>query len=905
MRRSREHEARIRAALAEETIEEVSESQPQPQGPRTQRWNNALTGGLEWIASNNSSTSQQEPGTSTQQLGPLGIPNSFEGLSGIGGQNVDESQYEESLPQFQHNDPQPSQLDRVDWNAEPESLPHPHTNFVYSRSGEPVAQISGDQLVPVLPPHLLSTTAPNPRKRSRSPSAEGQSPSKRCQLAKSGVALTVPHAEQSVSRTKHSKRKQPRIRDSDVSFDIPASLQSDPDDVEENGIRKPTGPQLLRPIPMEAPQPLKLKLDGRPASPPYTGSGLEKAKELSKARRTALEHQGSQSQSESFESSQAGTSQSSSRGRSKAPVVLQSPRRRDRSARRGRGGSTGQQSQVVPAPSMAHHPLLPTGPTLGFSASNPVIIDSDSQPLNEDSNALVDPLQEYVKDYQVEGTGYMWNPGTNTPPREDGVVLGPPERVAAAMKAHAEAVEAAGFPDSDGMAAVPDLPEDINSTRIDTENFHGLRVSRRPGSITSGPSRTSGAEEIEIPLGQGRVRSPGLEERERKGPSYLAPGLPVLPWESSQNGMSGENVTEGPKRDDDQESGKAVVAEEDSQEIARANAAPESPIEDTQGDLPRTSPITRESSAQDFNARRTAGNPPHHYRVSQRGKALPSFTSFSSFISTSDKHGNDSVYVPPNQQAVMPLTYGDSSSFQGASGTIFHGHAPGTDFGDLSSSTGHAVMRSQEYAARLAMENAERMLKEGRNGFPRVSPELLEGENGMDDADADGESHPPPKETRPQRAYGAMNFSDLFAVSPRKRQDIPTTSQEVSNILSEPPIESQRDDILASNGVAAPSSLIPVNNVPKPVGKVLVTATQESIFSTDGERNPILHTGSMLNARGWRPSPEPPISMSGVSLEEAEVEADIVIPETQLSNNNSEYADYYGSLNTADFDMLA
>ncbi|KAG8830694.1 3-oxoacyl-[acyl-carrier-protein] synthase [Serendipita sp. 399] len=344
------------------------------------------------------------------------------------------------------------------------------------------------------------------------------------------------------------------------------------------------------------------------------------------------------------------------------------------------------------------------------------------------------------------------------------------ERVAAAMKAHAEAVDATGLSDSDGMAKVPDLLEDMNPTRIDSENFHGLQASRRRGSITGGLTRTSGAKEIEIPVDQECVPSP------------------VLPWETSHNVMSGEEAAEGPKREDDQESGKAVVAEEESQEIARANAAPESPIEDPQGDLSRTSPITRESSTQDFNTRRAPGNPPHYYRVLQQGKALP----------TSDKHGNDSIYVPPNQQAVMPLTYGESSSFQGASGTVslaYHRHAPGTDFDDLSNSTGQAVMRSQEYVARLAMDS-----------------NLHEGENGTDDAaDGDGKSH-------------------------NRRRDILNTSKRLP-ICSEPPVDSQKDVIIVSNGAVAPSTSILKISVPQPKKKVLVTATQESIFSTDRERN--------------------------------------------------------------------
>ncbi|KAG8838085.1 hypothetical protein FRC18_006396 [Serendipita sp. 400] len=849
-----------------------------------------------------------EPVNVTQQLGELGIPNSFEGLSGIGGQNVDESQIEESLAPFQYTNGPASQLDRVNWDAEPDSALHPHSNIRYNKSGNPIGRISGDQVIPITHPSSLprssspTTVLHDSKKRAHSPDTE-DSPKRRRIAAevKSKSTSTTTHKEKGNPQVPDSKRRRTPVRDTDISFDIPSQLQSDPEDIEVNGVRKPTGPRLIRSIQhvfldeRNSPAlPLQVDLDGGKKSPPYTGSGLQKEKDMTRARQTILEphlSQGSQSQHGSFESSQHGTSQSSSRGRSRARIPPSS-KRRDRSGQHShsRGGSSSRQEGRSRDPYAAYMPMGPTGPTLGVSASNPVVLDSNSQLLLGDTSVPFHPYQEYVKDYQVEGTGYQWIPGTNTPPREDGIVLGPPERVAAAMKAHAIAVEAAGFPDSDGLADVPDIRDDVDAAPLDAENFRGLRVSRRPPSLASRITRTSGAEEIDISPGQGLVQSQRITE----GLSQLASEM-LEPWDPSPDVVSPARVSRRRDEDDgaDSESGKAVVAEEDSQEIARAAAA-DSPIEEESEDAIQQptqayslSPLLHKPAGRNLATRRAADDLPHH-RVSQRGKALPSITD-SSFMSTSDQHGNDSIYIPPNQEARHPIRYEDSSSIQGPSGTAssaHHGHAMTADFGEPSNSTAHHIMRSQEYAAKLAIENAERMIRLGKT-LIRASSEMHSGGDGVG---LSNQSIAPAQEEQQRMTQRDpnMRISDLFAVSPQKPHALASNSQNLFEDQSEGLSMSQIDLFQANKGSPSPEPLVNGANERNRVAKILVTATQNSSPSIDGGwgLGPRANSGFHPGVR--RLSKSPIASQQSVSMGEADVEADIIIPETQFTNESDE-----------------
>ncbi|KAG8781472.1 hypothetical protein FRC16_002841, partial [Serendipita sp. 398] len=901
--KGRGRDTRTRRPVEDDTIEEFDEITLQ--GLRTQRWNDALAKGTD----ENAPTSfSHEPVNVTQQLGELGIPNSFEGLSGIGGQNVDESQIEESLAPFQYTNGPASQLDRVNWDAEPDSALHPHSNIRYNKSGNPIGRISGDQVIPITHPSSLprssspTTVLHDSKKRAHSPDTE-DSPKRRRIAAevKSKSTSTTTHKEKGNPQVPDSKRRRTPVRDTDISFDIPSQLQSDPEDIEVNGVRKPTGPRLIRSIQhvfldeRNSPAlPLQVDLDGGKKSPPYTGSGLQKEKDMTRARQTILEphlSQGSQSQHGSFESSQHGTSQSSSRGRSRARIPPSS-KRRDRSGQHShsRGGSSSRQEGRSRDPYAAYMPMGPTGPTLGVSASNPVVLDSNSQLLLGDTSVPFHPYQEYVKDYQVEGTGYQWVPGTNTPPREDGIVLGPPERVAAAMKAHAIAVEAAGFPDSDGLADVPDIRDDVDAAPLDAENFHGLRVSRRPPSLASRITRTSGAEEIDIPPGQGLVQSQRITE----GLSQLASEM-LEPWDPSPDVVSPARVSRRRDEDDgaDSESRKAVVAEEDSQEIARAAAA-DSPIEEESEDAIQQptqayslSPLLHKPAGRNLATRRAADDLPHH-RVSQRGKALPSITD-SSFMSTSDQHGNDSIYIPPNQEARHPIRYEDSSSIQGPSGTAssaHHGHAMTADFGEPSNSTAHHIMRSQEYAAKLAIENAERMIRLGKT-LIRASSEMHSGGDGVG---LSNQSIAPAQEEQQRMTQRDpnMRISDLFAVSPQKPHALASNSQNLFEDQSEGLSMSQIDLFQANKGSPSPEPLVNGANERNRIAKILVTATQNSSPSIDGGwgLGPRANSGFHPGAR--RLSKSPIASQQSVSMGEADVEADIIIPETQFTNESDE-----------------
>ncbi|KAG8800921.1 hypothetical protein FRC16_001747 [Serendipita sp. 398] len=919
-----EEQARVLRMLKALTdnIEEFDEISLQ--NVRTQRWKDTRAKGTDESVFISFS---HEPVNVSLQLGELGIPDSFEGLSSIGGQNIGESQIEESLAPFQYNNGPVSQLDHVNWGAEPNSALRHGSNIRYKESESSIGR-TGNQVIPVAnlspstPPRPSSPTMVNHDSKRRANSHDAEDASKRRRIAvetKSKPTSRATHKEKGNPQSSDTKQGRSLIRDTNISFDIPSQLQSDLEEIGVNSARKPTGLRLIRSVQRvflgernSLALPLQADLDGGKKRLPYTGSGLQKEKDMTRARQTILEphlSQDSQSHHSSFESNQYRTFQSTSRGRSRVRIPPLS-NRRDRSDQHSdsRGGSSSRQVGLSQDPYTAYMPMRPIGPTLGISTSNPVVLDSNSQLLLRDMSTPFYPYQEYVKDYQVEGTVYQWAPSTNTPPREDRIILGPPERVAVTMKDHAIGDEAAGSPDSDGLADVPDIRDDVDVASLDAENFRGLRVLRRPPSLISRITRTSSAEEIDIPPGQGFVQSQRIIE----GLSQLASEM-LEPWDTSPDVVSPARVSGRRDGDDgaDSDLGKVMVAEEDSQEVARAAAADSSDEEESEDAVQQPTqaysvlPVSHKLASRNLPIRHAADNLPH-YRVSQRGKALPSITD-SSLMILSDQHENDSIYLPTDQEAQHPIWYEDSASIQCPSGpgessfhssheaanliraltsSAHHGHAITADLGEPSNSTTQHIMRSQEYAAKLAIENADRMMRLGTTSI-WASSEMHSGDYGVG---LSSRSVPlaQQEQQRATRRDLKMRISQLFAVLPQKPHALANSSQNLFEDQSEGPSMSQTDLFQAEKTPISPEPVISGANERNTVAKILVTATQDSSSSTDGGWVLGPRADSGLHPGVHRVSKSPIDSQQSVSMEEENVEADIVIPETQFTDKSDE-----------------
>ncbi|CCA69761.1 hypothetical protein PIIN_03701 [Serendipita indica DSM 11827] len=330
-----------------------------------------------------------EPVPASQQLSAGGIPASFDGMSGIGGQasmsggsqfedsQLDESQFEESLPPPKLS--AWSQLDRVDFEASHDPAPQAHEDIIYNRSGNPVSRKDGSSLLlpPVEPPtrskspqaKLVATGGPSPRKAPKQSTI---------------FSATKPTTSAAARQPGDYDPADDRIR-----FDAPIPLTPG---AHQSGT---TGPRLILPkgVRPRAPSPIYISDEESPegdasalsAAPLPVDSGLQPDSQLV---------------------SVAADMFASLRNRL-SPVP-----------------SAAAYSQSMPPPPP---PLLPqsTGPVLGATSENPLILSSPSQPsdagsqADEEDASLTSPEErKEVKDYHH--AGYYVTPGTGlTPPRED------------------------------------------------------------------------------------------------------------------------------------------------------------------------------------------------------------------------------------------------------------------------------------------------------------------------------------------------------------------------------------------------------------------------------------------------------------------------------------------------------